>query len=221
MKTGLTEIVVVLDESGSMSSCKGDTIGGFNVFLSSQQKIKGSANMTFVKFSDYYNKINDGIDINEVVPLNESTYTPSFSTALLDAVGKTINDVGNRLSSTPESERPEKVIFTVITDGYENTSKEFTKRQISEMIKHQREKYSWEFLFLGADIDAWGQEIGIMTNVNINKNDLTRSMKSMSYYTANYRVGSDALGVNNFNLSNEVLDAELENLYDKDKKTKK
>lgn len=209
MKKNLTEIVVVLDESGSMGSCKQDTIGGFNEFLDTQSKIEGEANFTFVKFSDYYKVVNEGSPIEHVAKLNENNYSPSFSTALLDAVGKTINSIGNRLAKTPEDERPAKVIVTVITDGYENSSREFTKKQIFDMVKHQREKYDWEFLFLGADIDSWGGEIGINTNVNVSKADIGRSMKGLSYYTANYRTGSLDRGVENFELSDAELDVKL------------
>jgi len=216
MKKDLTEIVIVLDESGSMGSVKNDTIGGFNEFLSSQKKIKGSANVTFVKFSDYYKVVNDGTDIKHVAELNESSYTPSFSTALLDAVGKTINSVGNRLADTPENKRPEKVIVAIITDGFENASREFTRLQISDMVKHQREKYDWEFLFLGADIDAWGKEIGITSNVNVSKDDMFGNMAKMSYYTANFRSASADMSLDNFNLTNAEVEAKLEDMYEDD-----
>ena len=218
MKKDLTEIVIVLDESGSMSSCKSDTIGGFNEFLSTQKKIKGEANVTLVKFSDYYKVVNDGTALEHVSPLNESNYTPSYSTALLDAVGRTINSVGNRLSSLPEDQRPEKVIFAVITDGYENASKEFTREKIFEMVTHQKTKYNWEFLFLGADIDAWGKEIGITSNVNIDKNAMFSNMSKMSYYTANYRTDSANFSTSNFSLSDDQVKEEMEKLYDKNKK---
>ncbi len=218
MKKDLTEIVIVLDESGSMSSCKSDTIGGFNEFLSTQKKIKGEANVTLVKFSDYYKVVNDGTALEHVSPLNESNYTPSYSTALLDAVGRTINSVGNRLSSLPEDQRPEKVIFAVITDGYENASKEFKREKIFEMVTHQKTKYNWEFLFLGADIDAWGKEIGITSNVNVDKNAMFSNMSKMSYYTANYRTGSANFSTNNFTLSDDQVKEEMEKLYDKNKK---
>lgn len=218
MKKDLTEIVIVLDESGSMSSCKSDTIGGFNEFLSTQKKIKGEANVTLVKFSDYYKVVNDGTALEHVSPLNESNYTPSYSTALLDAVGRTINSVGNRLSLLPEDQRPEKVIFAVITDGYENASKEFTREKIFEMVTHQKTKYNWEFLFLGADIDAWGKEIGITSNVNIDKNAMFSNMSKMSYYTANYRTGSANFSTSNFSLSDDQVKEEMEKLYDKNKK---
>ena len=209
MKKGLSEIVVVLDESGSMSFGKKDTIGGFNEFLRSQKSLEGEANFTFVKFSNYYHVINEGTPIAHAAELNESNYTPSASTALLDAVGQAINSVGNRLKKLPTSERAETVIFAVITDGEENSSREFTRSQITEMIKHQQEKYNWEFLFLGADVEAWGAEIGIYNNVSFSKADMGRSMKGMAYYTSNMRMGSVATSMDNFTLSEDDLDKEL------------
>jgi len=216
MKKDLTEIVIVLDESGSMESVKSDTIGGFNEFLTSQKKIKGNANVTLVKFSDYYKVINDGTDIAHVSELNESNYTPSYSTSLLDAVGKTINSVGKRLADTPENKRPEKVIVAIITDGYENSSKEFTRGQINDMVGHQRDKYDWEFLFLGADIDAWGKEIGIYHNATVDKGDMRGNLNKLSYYTANYRTGSDAMNVSNFTMNNADVTEELTKMFVKE-----
>lgn len=217
MKKDLTEIIFILDESGSMSSVKGDTIGGFNEFIEAQKRIPGTVKFTFVKFSDYYNVINEGTPIEEVSPLNESTYTPSFSTALLDAVGKAVNSVTARLDKTPEDEKPEKVLFAILTDGYENASTEYAQKAINEMIKNQRTKEGWEFLFLGADIDAWsgGSAMGINMNINISKNDLKRSMKGMSYYAASYRTDNFlGMSADTFNLSEEELDKKMEELQD-------
>ncbi len=190
MKNKLTEIVVVLDESGSMEVCKHDTIGGFNEFIKTQRKIKGKANVTLVKFSDYYKIVNDGVDINHITLLNDKNYTPSFTTALLDAVGNTINNVGNRLAKTPESERPEKVIMTIITDGYENASVEFTRKQIFEMVKHQKEKYAWEFLYIGANQDSWAESssIGVDKAVNYDTSNSIGMFDSTAQYITNYRV---------------------------------
>lgn len=214
MKKNLTEIVVVLDESGSMSLGKDDTIGGFNEFLKTQKEMKGEANFTLVKFSDYYKVVNDGSAIKQVSPLNEQNYTPSNSTALLDAVGRTINSVNKRLSSTPKKKRPEKVIFVILTDGHENHSKEFTRSQIFDMVKKQRNKHDWEFLFLGADIDAWGAELGITRNVSFSKADTGNKFKGISHYTANYRAGN-AISLASFDMSDEDLDKELEDLTSK------
>jgi len=219
MKKGLAEIVFILDESGSMSSVKGDTIGGFNEFIETQKRIPGEVKLTFIKFSDYYNVVNEGTPVEKVEHLNESTYSPSFSTALLDAVGKSINSLTARLETTTEEEKPEKVLFAILTDGYENASTVYTQKAINEMIKNQRTKENWEFLFLGADIDAWsgGSSMGINMNVNISKADLKRSMKGVSYYTANYRMGNTAdMTQESFNLSEAELDQKLEDLQTKE-----
>lgn len=212
MKKDLCEIVIILDESGSMGSCKSDTIGGVNLFLDNQKRITGEVKVTLIKFSDYYKIVNDAVSIEKVVYLDENNYTPSYSTALLDAVGKTINSIGKRLAGTTEKERPEKVIFAVITDGYENSSREFTRSQIFQMVSHQKEKYSWEFIFLGADIDSWGEEIGISLNVNINKNDLRRSFKGLSHHILYCRMGRIIQSSDSFDLSENEIDKKLDDI---------
>lgn len=138
-----------------MNDCKSDTIGGVNEFMNNQIRIKGKVNVTLIKFSDYYLIINNAIPLDQVAYLDKKNYTPSNTTALLDAVGKTINSTGARLGNMEENELPEKVIFVIITDGLENASCEFSRRQVFDMVTHQREKYNWEFIFLGAIIDAW------------------------------------------------------------------
>lgn len=154
MKQGLTEIVIILDRSGSMGGLARDTIGGYNAFLDSQRSLPGEARVTTVLFDDKYEILHNGANIRDIKPITRNEYFARGSTALLDAVGKTINDVGARLSGTDESERPDKIIFVITTDGQENSSREFTYAQIHQMITHQQEKYNWEFLFLGANIDA-------------------------------------------------------------------
>ena len=154
MKKGLTEIICVLDRSGSMSTIIDDAIGGFNTFIESQKILPGSAKISIVLFDDQYDLIESGVDINESKKLNESIYVPRGMTALLDAVGKTINDVGARLSKTEEDEKPEKVLFAILTDGAENASKAFTKEKVNEMIEHQKNTYKWDFVFLAANQDA-------------------------------------------------------------------
>jgi uncharacterized protein YegL len=154
MKQNLTEIVFILDRSGSMSDLTNDTIGGFNSFISEQKKVAGEAVLTTVLFNDKYEILHNGIDIKKVAPLTDKEYSARGSTALLDAIGKTINSVGERLASTKEDDRPEKVVFVITTDGEENASVVFSQSQVKAMIEHQTEKYSWQFLFLGANIDA-------------------------------------------------------------------
>lgn len=153
MNNNLTEIIFLLDRSGSMAGLESDTIGGFNGFIEKQRKLEGKTIVTTVLFDEQYEILWNGIDVKEV-RLSEKDYFVQGCTALLDAVGKTILDVGYRLSKTVEEEKPSKVIFVITTDGYENASREFTYQKVKELIQHQQEKYQWEFIFLGANIDA-------------------------------------------------------------------
>jgi hypothetical protein len=153
MNTNLTEIIFLLDRSGSMGGLESDTIGGFNAFIENQRKLKGKTLVTGVLFDDQYEVVWNGAEA-EKVKLTAEKYYVRGCTALLDAVGKTILDVGYRLSKTSEDNRPGKVIFVITTDGFENASREFTYDKVKELIKHQQEKYCWEFIFLGANIDA-------------------------------------------------------------------
>jgi uncharacterized protein YegL len=154
MKENLTEIVFILDRSGSMYGLVEDTIGGFNSFIEEQKKEDGEALLTTVLFDNQCEILHDGINLKDVKILTNKEYFTRGMTALLDAIGKTINSVGNRLNKTPEDEKPSKVIFVITTDGYENSSIEFTQKQIKEMIGYQTSKYNWQFIFLGANIDA-------------------------------------------------------------------
>ena len=154
MNTNLTEIVFVIDESGSMFSLTSDTIGGFNSLVEEQKHAAGEAKISLVLFNDSHRTVYDSVDVAVVPTLDHYTYRPGGCTALLDALGDTINKVGVRLASTPENERPGKVMFVIITDGYENASREFTKQKVRDMIEHQKTKYSWQFMFLGANMDA-------------------------------------------------------------------
>ncbi|MBE6843974.1 MAG: VWA domain-containing protein [Ruminococcus sp.] len=150
----LTEMVFILDRSGSMSGLEADTIGGYNSLLEKQRKEVGDATVTTVLFDDQYEMIHDHAAIGKVKDITNKEYFARGSTALLDAVGKTINHVGNRHKNALDSEIPNKTMVVIITDGYENTSREFTLPQVKQMIERQKEKYGWEFLFLGANIDA-------------------------------------------------------------------
>lgn len=154
MKKNLTEMAFILDMSGSMHRLTDDTIGGYNSLIEKQKKENGEVYITTVLFDDRYIIVNDHVEIKEIKPLTKREYCPEGMTALLDAIGRTVNSIGKRLSETPEEERPEKVIIAITTDGMENASKEFTKIQIKEMIEHQQSKYSWVFMFLGANMDA-------------------------------------------------------------------
>jgi hypothetical protein len=165
MNSNLTEIIFLLDRSGSMGGLESDTIGGFNAFIENQRKLEGKTLVTGVLFDDQYELVWNGAEA-EKVKLTAEEYYVRGCTALLDAVGKTILDVGYRLSRTNEDARPGKVIFVITTDGFENASREFTYEKVKELIKHQQEKYSWEFIFLGANIDAEREADNLGIDVN-------------------------------------------------------
>lgn len=154
MKKDYTEIALVLDRSGSMDMVKNDTVGSFNTFIEDQKKVPGKVAFTLVQFDDVYEIVHDGKDLQDIPALTSLTYTPRGSTALYDAIGTTLNKLGARIANMQENDRPEKVVFVILTDGEENSSKEFNASNVSEMITHQREKYKWEFIFLGANQDA-------------------------------------------------------------------
>jgi len=157
MDQQLTDIVVVLDRSGSMASVADDTIGGFNTFLQEQKDAEGHARLTLSQFDNEHELVHERLEIDAVPPLDESTFVPRGSTALLDAIGRTISSVRARLKSDSPEERPWKVVFVIITDGQENASREFTWAQVFEMIQRQQGDEGWEFLFLGANQDAIGE----------------------------------------------------------------
>jgi uncharacterized protein YegL len=153
MNMNLTEIIFLLDRSGSMGGLENDTIGGFNSFIDKQIQLEGETIVTAVLFDDKYEILWNGVKADQV-RLTAQEYFVRGYTALLDAVGKTILDVGDRLARTREEERPGKVFFVIMTDGLENASREFTYIKVKELIRHQQEKYGWEFIFLGANIDV-------------------------------------------------------------------
>lgn len=154
MKKNLTELVFILDKSGSMSGVEKDTIGGFNSMLDQQRKVDGECVITTVLFDNRYELLHDRIDIRAVQPITGKEYFVGGSTALLDAIGKTIHKIGMAQKNTAEDYRAEKVMFVIITEGEENASRHFSSAQIQQMIQHQKERYGWEFIFLGANIDA-------------------------------------------------------------------
>ncbi|MFC4022255.1 VWA domain-containing protein [Oceanobacillus longus] len=148
-----TEIIFLLDRSGSMAGLERDTIGGFNSLIKQQCKLLGDTLLTTVLFDHDYEVLWNGIDA-KMADLTDNEYYVRGTTALLDAVGKTILDVGHRLAETNEDQRPGKVIFVITTDGMENASREFTYEKVQDLILRQQERYHWEFIFLGANIDA-------------------------------------------------------------------
>lgn len=150
----LTELVFILDRSGSMQGLEADTIGGFNSMLSKQQKEAGEAYLSTVLFDDKVEVLHDRIQVDAVRPITQKEYYVRGCTALLDALGGAIRHIGNIHKYARPEDVPEHTLFVITTDGMENASRHYTAPQIKAMIQRQKEKYGWEFLFLGANIDA-------------------------------------------------------------------
>ena len=154
MKKNLTEIVFILDRSGSMAGLEKDTIGGFNAMIEKQKGEPGEALISTVLFDNVSEVIHDRVDIHKIKPMTDRDYYVRGCTALLDAVGKAIHHIGNVHKYAREEDRPEKTLFVITTDGMENASRAYTYDRLKAMIERQKEKYGWEFIFLGANIDA-------------------------------------------------------------------
>lgn len=189
-----SEIIVVLDRSGSMNTIKKATIEGFNGFLAEQQTVEGKAHLTLVQFDHEYEVVYSGIDIKEVMGLTEKTYVPRGTTALLDAIGRTFEETRDRLFVAKKEEYYQQVVFMIITDGQENASREYSRRQIFDMIRKGEEKYKWQFVFLGANQDAIeeGSRLGVQES------------RSMTF-------ASDIEGTKNmfFDLSNNITEVRV------------
>ena len=154
MKNNTTELVFILDRSGSMSGFESDTIGGFNSILEKQKKEDSKCYISTVLFDTDYQLLHDRVDISEMKPMTGDDYCVGGCTALLDAVGRTIRHIAKIHKYARPEDVPEKTLFVITTDGYENASRHFDADEIKRMVEHEKEKYGWEFIFLGADIDA-------------------------------------------------------------------
>lgn len=192
-KKDLCDIIMVIDRSGSMEKIITDAIGSLNSFLKDQKAVPGDARVTAVLFNDDYKMLYDGIPIADVPDFDDNSYKPGGMTAMLDAIGKTIDATGERLSRLSEDDRPEKVLVAILTDGMENASKEYNHSQISQKIKTQRDQWKWEFAFLAANQDAFaeGGKLGIdpkMTMAFAATPDGVKSgIKGMSSTVTSYR----------------------------------
>ena len=154
MKKNLTELVFILDRSGSMQGLEKDTIGGFNSMLQKQAKVPGDAFVSTILFDDRAEVLHDRVKIQQVRPMTEKEYYVRGCTALLDAIGGAIHHIGNIHKYSRSEDVPEHTLFVITTDGMENASRHYSVQKVKNMIQRQKEKYGWEFLFLGANIDA-------------------------------------------------------------------
>jgi uncharacterized protein YegL len=189
MKKTLTEIVFILDRSGSMSGLEADTIGGFNSMLRKQQKEQGDALISIILFDNESEVLHDRVDVRKVAPMTEQDYTVRGCTALLDAIGGAIHHIGNVHKYARTEDVPEHTLFVITTDGMENASHHYSSDRVKQMIERQKSKYGWEFLFLGANIDAveTASQFGISADRAVNYH-------SDSQGTAlNYQVVSEAI----------------------------
>ena len=169
MRKNLTEIVFILDRSGSMSGLERDTIGGFNSMIEQQKKSEGEALISTVLFDNVSEVLHDRVNVRDIRPMTDRDYTVRGCTALLDAIGGAIHHIGNVHKYARPEDVPEHTMFVITTDGMENASRRYNSEKVKQMIERQKEKYGWEFLFLGANIDAAkeAEKIGIARNRSV------------------------------------------------------
>lgn len=171
-KNNITELVFILDRSGSMSGLESDTIGGFNAMIQKQRKEDGECYVSTVLFDDYSEVLHDRVKLSEIRPMTDNEYTVRGCTALIDALGGAIHHIGNVHKYARPEDVPAHTLFIITTDGMENSSHKYTSERVKQMIQRQKEKYGWEFLFIGANIDAveTAAKYGIDSNRAVNYN---------------------------------------------------
>ena len=189
MRKGLTEVVFILDRSGSMSGLEADTIGGFNSMISKQKKEDGEAIVSTVLFDDQQEVVYDRQPVKMVEPMTDRQYYVRGCTALLDAIGGAIHHIGNVHKYAREEDRPEKTMFIITTDGMENASRFYTYDRVKYLVERQKEKYGWEFLFLGANIDA----ISVAARFGINADRAINYECDQVGTSLNYQVMSETI----------------------------
>lgn len=189
MRKGLTEVVFILDRSGSMSGLEADTIGGFNSMISKQKKEDGEAVISTVLFDDQQEVVYDRQPVKMVEPMTDRQYYVRGCTALLDAIGGAIHHIGNVHKYAREEDRPEKTMFIITTDGMENASRFYTYDRVKYMVERQKEKYGWEFLFLGANIDV----ISVAARFGINADRAINYECDQVGTSLNYQVMSETI----------------------------
>ena len=199
MRKNLTEMVFILDRSGSMSGLESDTIGGFNAMIRKQKKEEGTAYISTVLFDDRTEVIHDRLTLDRVPEMTDKEYYVRGCTALLDAVGGAIHHIGNVHKYAREEDRPEKTIFVITTDGMENASRQYSYSKVKAMIERQKEKYGWEFLFLGANIDAakeaarFGIDAEFAANYHADHKGTSVIYESISDTLSDFRASDDGM----------------------------
>ena len=186
MKKGLTEIVFILDRSGSMGGLEKDTIGGYNSMIAKQKTEEGEAIISTVLFDNETEVLHDRVPLAKVEPITEKEYFVRGSTALLDAVGGAIHHIGNVHKYAREEDVPEKTLFIITTDGMENSSRQYTYDKVRKMVERQKEKYHWEFIFLGANMDA----VSVANNFGVDRNHAVTYECDGAGTALNYKVMS-------------------------------
>ena len=189
MNNNLTEIVFILDRSGSMAGLEDDTVGGFNAMVEKQKKEPGEALLSAVLFSDESEVLYDRVDLRRVEPMTERQYRVGGCTALLDAIGGAVHHIANVHKYAREEDRPGKTIFVITTDGMENASRAYRYDEVRRMVKHEQEKYGWEFLFLGANMDA----ISAARSFGIRPDRAVRYARDSAGTALNYQVVSETV----------------------------
>ena len=189
MKKNLTEIVFILDRSGSMQGLEADTIGGFNAMIEKQRRQKGEAIISTVLFDNVSEVLHDRIDIRKIRPMTDRDYTVRGCTALIDAIGGAIHHIGNIHKYARPEDVPEHTLFVITTDGMENASRRYDSDKVRRMIERQKAKYGWEFLFLGANIDA----VETAGNFGIDKDRAVNYHSDSAGTQLNYEVLSEAI----------------------------
>jgi hypothetical protein len=194
----LTDITLLLDRTGSMQNIASDVVGGYNIFIQKQKEAPGEAVFTLVQFDSENPQevIHDAKLMQDVPAMGREDFVPRAMTPLLDAMGRAIVRTGERLGAMSDGDRPDKVVFVVFTDGMENTSLEYTQEQVSQMVKTQTEDYNWQFVFLGADMDAFGQAqvmgVNWNTTLDLGKQNTTAAFAATSDNLEAYRSSGDS-----------------------------
>lgn len=202
MKNNITEIVFILDRSGSMSGLESDTIGGFNSFIERQKKEEGEAFVTTILFDDEIECLHNRVNIQNIKKMTNKEYYVCGCTALLDSIGRSITNMKTLQNALPEELKADKVLFIITTDGYENASKEYTYKKINQLISTQKEKHNWEFLFLGANIDAIKEasKLGIHEDNAVNYyhdgDGVASVYKAVDTFTQNFRAKAPKKNMN-------------------------